>query len=519
MAVSLVGEIVNSCDAEVFNVGNISGDDDFVEGTGAIGLKIAASYAEIYTTTLGATAPYDFSSGGAEFGWHYILWFNTKLAIPTIGGLRCIFGNGTDRAEWNVDPVGFYKGGFLTKVISPERDFDTINAGTWTTGGNPAQLSNITTMGGGIETVPSIMGNFNSGQLDQMTIGLGLRVDAGTVGTPNTFEVVRAADEDTTFYGWWSSSNGAVVGKGKLFIGPSAGSTTSVFDDTAFVVIFADELVSEDFYEINTRGAGTDITWDLASISTANSDNVRWGLTVDSSTNLFSDKNGVWTGGGDFILDSSVGLTGTTIVDSNKLYQSGATLNGISVLAANTSAYTAFIESGNPEKIENSTFTFSTGHSIEITSQTVTAFTFSNNTFIDYGSDETDSSAIFNNSGGAIIINVTNNGTSPTIRNGDGASTTVNNTKTLTLTDLVDDTEVRIYSAGTGVELAGQESVTGGTFVYAYSYAADTLIDIVVFKEEYTFNEPDGRIKNFELPNGNSSIPINQNFDRNYYNP
>jgi hypothetical protein len=435
MAVSLVGEIVNSCDAITgFNVGNISGDDDFVEGTGAIGLKISGVYSEIYTTTLGATAPYDFSVGGGEDGYHYILWFNTKLALPATGGFRCIVGNGTDRAEWNVDPIGFYKGGFITKVIDPTRDFDAINAGTWTLSGNPAQLSNITIMGGGIESVPTIMGNFNSGQLDQMTIGLGVRVDAGSTGTPNTFETVRAADEDTAFYGWWSSSNGAVIGKGKLYIGPSTGSVTSVFKDSAFVVIFAEELVSTNFYEINTRGAGTDVSWDLASISSANPSTVRWGLTVDPTTNTFYDTNGVWTGANDISLQSSAGFTGTTFIDCNKIIQSGATLDGITVLAANTADGVAFIESNNPSNIKNSSFTFSDGHAIEIT--TSGTYTFDGNSFIGYGVSGSTDAAIYNNSSGLVTLNLLNVNGVPTIRNGAGSTTVAEITTSVKVTAL-----------------------------------------------------------------------------------
>jgi len=435
MAVTLIGEIVNSCDAVTgFNLGNISGDDDFVEGTGAIGLKISATYSELYTTTLGATAPYDFSVGGGEEGYHYILWFNSKLAIPATGGFRCIMGNGTDRAEWNVDPTGFYKGGFNTRIIDPTRDFDTITTGTWTLAGNPAQLTNVTQMGGGIECTPSIMGNFNSGQLDQMTIGLGLRVDAGTIGTPNTFETVRAADEDTAYYGWWSSSNGAIISKGKLFIGPSTGSATSVFTDSAFKVIFANELVGTDFYEINTRGAGTDVTWELASISSADSTLVRWGLTVDSTTNTFSDTNGVWTGANTISLQSSAGFTGTTFIDCDKILQSGATLDGITVLAANTADGVAFIESDDPSNIRNSEFTFSDGHAIEIT--TTGTSTFDGNEFIGYGATGSTDAAIYNNSGGLVTLNLLNVTGVPTVRNGAGASTVAEITTTVKITAL-----------------------------------------------------------------------------------
>jgi len=517
MAVVLIGEIVNSCDTVTgFNVGNISGDDDFVEGTGAIGLKVAASYAEIYTTSLGATAPYDFSTSGGEAGYHYILWFNTKLAIASTGGLRCIMGNGTDRGEWDVDPTGFYKGGFLTRVIDPSRDFDRINAGTWTTNGNPAQLSNITTMGGGVETVPTIMGNFNSVQLDQMTIGLGLVVSGGTVGSPNTFEEVRAYDEDTNFFGWWSSANGTIIGKGKLFIGDNGGST--VFSDVSTSVAFADELVGEDFYEININGTNTTCDFELMNFSAARPNSVRWGLTVEDNVSAFTMTNCVISGSRIIKLNDSSNVVGSTIINGLQLIQSGGTLDGISVLN-NSTGSTAYITSDSPELISNSTFTFNSGHAIELTSAVSSEFTFSNNTFIGYGASGSTDAAIYNNSGKAVIINVTDGGSTPTIRNGAGASTTVNNAVVLSLSNLVDDTEVRIYTSGTITEVAGQESVTGGTFSYAYNYAASTFVDIVIFKESYLFNEPDGRIKNFELGNTNTTIPINQRFDRNYNNP
>lgn len=522
MAVILVGEVVNTADAVTgFNVGNISGDDDFVQGTGAIGLKVSAAASEMYTTSLGVTGPYNFSTGGTENGYHIVMWFNSKSPINSTSGFRIIVGNGTSRGHWNVVPAGFYKGGFITRVVNSGRPFDSIPAGTWTTGANdnPGQLTNVTQMGGLMETASSIMGSFNNFQLDQFTIGLGLRVSGGTVGTPDTFEAVRAQDEDTSKWGWWGSSNGAVVGKGKLYIGPTTGNTSSIFNDSNFVVIFADEKVSSSFYEINTRGTGTTVTWNLASISSANSNNVRWTLTIDSTTGSFSDTNGVWNGARNIYLNSNSDLVGTTIIDSNKLYQSGATLDGITVIAANTASGTAFIESGNPELISNSTFNFSTGHSIEITSASVSSFTFTNNSFVgSYGGDGSNDAAIYNNSGKAIVINVSG-GDTPTIRNGAGASTTVNNTVTLTLTNIISDSEVRIYSAGTTTELDGQESVVGGTFQFSYTYATNFLVDIVVFKETYKFNEPEGRIANFELPNGNSSIPINQQFDRNYNNP
>jgi len=524
MAVILVGEIVNSCDTVTgWNQGNVNTtDDDNVEGIGAIGLKVSNATSEMYTTTLGVTAPYDFSSTGAEAGYHVIMWMLAKTKITVnadsaSSGLRILVGNGTDRGHWYVTPSGFYKGGFITRVIDTSKDFNVIAAGTWTLGGNPAQLSNITEVGGVLDTTGqgNIMGNFNNFQLDQMTIGLGLQVSGGTVGTPNTFEEVRIDDEDTNFYGWWTSSNGAILGKGKLYIGANNGST--VFNDIATAVIFADELVADDFYEIIVQGTGTTCNFELSNIASADSDLVRWDLNIDSNS-TFGDTNSVWSGSKNITLSSNAGLTGTTIIDGQQLYQSGGTLDGVTVLA-NATGFTSYIRTNNPEDISNSVFEFNEGHAIELLPGTSTGFTFSNNKFIGYGASGTTSAAIYNNSSSDITINITDGGDSPTIRNGTGANTTVINAFTLTLTNVVDNSEIRIFDAGTTTEVGGIENTSGGTFVYAYDYQAGTFVDIVVFNVEYVFNEPSGRIKNFELVNSNGSIPINQLLDRNYLNP
>lgn len=522
MAVTLIGEVVNACDAVTgFNAGNISGDDDFVEGTGAIGIKASATTQEMYTTSLGAGAPYDFSSGGPEEGYHIIMWFNTKTPINATAGLRIVVGNGTSRGHWNVDPAGFYKGGFITKVVNTARDFNSIAVGSWSTTGNPAQLNNVTQVGGVFQTTTSIMGSFNNVQLDQITIGLGVRADGGTVGTPNTFETVRAADEDTAFWGWWGSSNGAIVAKGKLYIGPAAGSATSVFNDTAFVVTFADERVATGFYEINTRGAGTDVTWDLAAISAANPTNARWNLTVQADTNSFTDTNGVWKGGDQLSLEANASLDGTTFIDCTRVIQNGASLENITVLDANITSGVAAVESDDPSLIQNSTFNFSgAGHAIEIT--VAGTYTFTGNFFNgSYSGTGNDAAIWFNPTGGTgnLVLNITGGGniSASLIRNSSSGSVTVNNNVSITVDGLRDNTEVRVYLAGTTTVVDGIESATSGTTndrFFTFSVAASTAVDIRIFNVDYEVAD----VLNFSTT-VDAVIPVSQRFDRNYSNP
>ena len=52
-------------------------------------------------------------------------------------------------------------------------------------------------------------------------------------------------------------------------------------------------------------------------------------------------------------------------------------------------------------------------------------------------------------------------------------------------------------------------------FDYSYNYAASTYVDIVIHNIKYIYY----RINNLLLGSTSSSIPISQQFDRNYNNP
>jgi hypothetical protein len=124
--------------------------------------------------------------------------------------------------------------------------------------------------------------------------------------------------------------------------------------------------------------------------------------------------------------------------------------------------------------------------------------------------------AVFNDSGGSVTINVTT-GTTPTIRNGSGASTTVVSSVSITLTGLQDNTEVRVYDAGTDAAIAGTEVATDGTSgnrSFSFSDSPGNIVYIVIHALAYKYL----RINNFTIPSSSSSIPIQQEIDRNYSN-
>ena len=86
---------------------------------------------------------------------------------------------------------------------------------------------------------------------------------------------------------------------------------------------------------------------------------------------------------------------------------------------------------------------------------------------------------------------------------------TVANTteRTLTLTGIKPDSEVRIYDSSMN-ELAGIES-SGSAFSYTYQYAPATVVTIVIFNIDYKVVRFD-----YTLPDINSDLPIQQSLDR-----
>lgn len=96
-----------------------------------------------------------------------------------------------------------------------------------------------------------------------------------------------------------------------------------------------------------------------------------------------------------------------------------------------------------------------------------------------------------------------------------GTAVTQSAQVTLTFTGLVSGTEIRIYDAGSTIENGtGVESSTT-SYTFSYSYTGDKLVDITIFNVQYI----PIRYTNFLLGSSNNTIPIQQQFDRNYSNP
>lgn len=299
-----------------------------------------------------------------------------------------------------------------------------------------------------------------------------------------------------------------------------------VFNDSDFTIVFPDQsLVASNFMGITVdlEIAATNIDWADGVIRSAGAK--QGDIIVTGTAGAFDATRMTLVNLRTINLTSVCNLLNSAITSCAKLNQNGATIDNCAISGAATADGEAFIISDNPTNIKNNAFTFSDGHALELTA--TGTYTLTANTFTDYGANGTTDAAIYNNSGGAVTLNVTGGVASPTIRNGTGASTTVNNNISLTISGLRDNTEVRVFTAGTTTELVGIENATDGTAddrSVTFSLAASTSVDIrfahgiAADGNRYTV-PPSNSILAFTWPTADGNLPITQVLDRSFDNP
>ena len=97
------------------------------------------------------------------------------------------------------------------------------------------------------------------------------------------------------------------------------------------------------------------------------------------------------------------------------------------------------------------------------------SYTISGLDFVGYGADDTTDAAIYNNSGGAITLSVSGGGSTPTVRNGTSASTTVESGAGITVEGLVTGSRVVAKKVSDNTVLFnGSESTGSITFFTTY---------------------------------------------------
>jgi hypothetical protein len=235
-----------------------------------------------------------------------------------------------------------------------------------------------------------------------------------------------------------------------------------------------------------------------------------WRIHASSSASASYDFSGLSIiGAGDVQLRAVTTFLNMTFDTCGQIVQNGALIDSCTVT---TSTASVALLSNDPENISDTNFVSDgTGHAIEIS--VAGTYSFVGNQFSGYAGSNgtTGNEAIYNNSGGAVTLNITGGGNTPSIRNGAGASTTVNANVQVTLSGLVNPSEVRVFLAGTSTAIDGQENVTTGSFIF--SVGSGVGVDISILALNYQIQ----RIKGYSTTS-DAILPIQQIIDRQYAN-
>lgn len=517
----------------------------FYEGTTSLSTQLSNND-EYMATTENSTGGTDNGTFSLDFSdtTCYMIIKDNLVENQTNGGVKFVLGDGT-RTQ------GFEIGGFnntgvpLAKFFNAYRldvsnraaftIFNHVSTGTLT-------ATAITEIGYGSLHLSKAQGAIDNVFMDAFRYlsnsSYALTVDGGTSGTPITLNTL-ASDDETNGWGLISNPIGSqfIIG-GTFEFGTTAANTDAYFAQSdSQIYLNGTGMGAGNFFfrTIGEAGTGTQsfsltnctvvgtgepATWDF---SDANHDNLTLTDTqfIDNGTFTFPSNtvNRSMTGGG-FINCGQVNFD-TMVV-------TGITFNGT------TDATGAMILDASGNSSNQTDLTFSsdgTGHGVYITATGTYDFDtwiFSGYSTASPGTNSTPSSGstdamVYNNSGGAVTINITD-GTTVTVRNGASATTTVNATVTLTLTGMKDNSEVRVYDSfdttppySTPNELAGIENATAGTTddrSFAFSATPGNTIYIKVFNVDWLFDT-----LTLVVPSTSQSIPISQRTDRVFDNP
>lgn len=505
-------------------------DEIFLEGSGSLGDRVTstAGLSGFLCLDDGPTLQ-DMSSAGTHVGmWLYVSVYSILNQLQMVmSNTTATSGGGSagnNYAGMALTPSSDYPqlGGWY-RIWADTSLFNSpdTTVGSWTSG----DISTVGAVGAAVEFTTAPGGSTSNVIIDAIHFTNGSNPVLIATSTGNTFATFSTADDITTAgsgqFGAFKLLNGVYQCLSRIALSDTNATT---FSDSGFTIIFPNQpLVASNYMGINV---------DLSNASTSVS------LTSGNITSVGTSK-------GDLVASGTSGaltITDTSLIDLRQVtLTSSCEVSGGTLDAADLTQGSAHIHDGiikprtasNVALCDDATFGTSTGihdvtvsqagsgHAFEFSTggnRTLTGITFSNfggtpGTNLTENSGASNA-AIVNSSGTAITITISGGGNQPSIRNVNTGSTTTVEAKTqVTLTNLVNGTEVRVYDAGTNVEIAGVELVTGNSF--SFQDDSGNVVYIRIFKEDYRPADFDS----YTIPASDISIPVSQVFDRNFTNP
>ncbi len=506
----------------------------FAESTGSMAQIVSKVSAYLYHTH---GASIDCSGTGKLV----YVWMRNK-ADPlslALGGMGISLGDGSDLVGYHI--AGADKAVFRHNTVNPYfmcMLLDTSRLPTdkvvWI-GTDTLDYSALTQFGSECDNGDSkAVGGVANYFTDIIRVGnLGLRITGGTTDDRGTFKEMSVEDSSTAnlkAYGIIRELSSGIYGvQGMLTFG-TTDAGDSWFQDSGVTVIFEDRLVENDKWKFivegnPTPGEETHFILSSSNIQTAGPD-----LFVDFSsrgineldiqnTNFTGARKGFKLAGStdatNHVFNYNI-LTDCGPVSAGRVPIRNCTFQSSTSAASGALWWDSFTDIKDSSFLNNSMLdsgihkglNYPSGYGIR--HDDAGTVVYDNLTFAGNDAD------IYFSGRGTLTVQAIN-GSNPItyVVDNNGAIVDIQNSKTLTLTNIVIGSEVRIYLAGTTTELTGIESEDDGTFEYTYNYTGDFDVDIVIHHIEYVYY----RLENITMGADNSSIPIVQQKDRWYSNP
>lgn len=369
---------------------------------------------------------------------------------------------------------------------------------------------------------------------DAIDVGRGLILVGGSAeaASPGTFDDFVSADQTNIDNRWGviSEKGGVITCVGQLAIGDSS-TETGFIDDGQAVVVFPDGYVGPGDLGIKvnivtTSSVAEFSTSQLLGRGTEDPVDTRPDFVVSGVTGSVRIEGTTFNNFRNITLTSACDVSAASISCKLLTQNSALITDGtiIETLATSNEATLQDPAFDTSNWLNNSTFVQAgTGHAIEV----LATATFTGIGFQGYGgtpgtnsavSTGSADSAILNDTGSHIFITIAGGGDVPSVRNGAGAITTVIAAVNVTFTGMRDNTEIRVYEAGTSSEVDGIENATDGSTdnrSFTWQGQNGQSVDYVIHSVTYETI----RVEGFTVPATDTSVAIQQRFDRNYSNP
>lgn len=485
---------------------------------------------------IGAGNELDFTAGtGAEKDQFVYIWANFLAAgllqTQATGGMGIFLESSTPSSSqyhlWNFYGNDNYAGGWKRLVLDPN---ETVSASS----GTAINLASVRYFGVFGDTTNTA--RFDNLICDAIDVGTGLRL----TGTSTTDDLLGdvLADEETNRYGIVTALNdsgSAIELLGTVEVGDNVGTTATTITDVDKKIFVGEPLYYDGTsvtnpipltaLNFNCVGNGTGATnitvgkkvgiGDTASgrngYSIVGNDTYTFGMDFDDA-NVNANKwygtslekvTGVFSWG----TTSAHEFIGSSLNDCAQFDPVGAIqMRALSFLNYAGAADGALLWNESID-VKNSSFIANT-RGVEHPSSVGTPYSYLGLTFSGNTND------VNNTSGSAITVSK-ESGSDPSTYDAGGSAVTFTANFTLTLTDLIDGTQVTIVNSSTRTELQNSNATVTG--IVTYSHSGGETVDILIIDLDYDPNV--SSIYGLALPNSSSSIKIGQIDDPNFVNP